>query len=368
VDQQIRFCTAPDGVRIAYATAGSGLPLVKVANWLSHLEFEWRSPVWRHWLEALAAGRCLVRYDERGCGLSDWDVEDLSFEAWVRDLEAVVDALGLERFPLLGISQGGPVAAAYTVRHPDRVSHLIIYGAYARGWAKRGAAAQQELEMQVALTRLGWGKDNPAYRQVFTSQFMPGGTLEQMSWFNDLQRVSTSPDNAARIQREFGNIDIRELLPRVTVPTLVLHCRDEARVPFAEGRLVASLIPNARFVPLEGKNHLPQEGDPCWKPLIAEVQRFLDTGRDDTAIGAMAGSTRPEGLVGNAHPGLLTPREREVAALIARGLSNREIAKALVITERTAESHVQHILDKMEFGSRSQIAAWAAERGLHKPS
>jgi pimeloyl-ACP methyl ester carboxylesterase/class 3 adenylate cyclase len=275
MEQQIRFCTAADGVRIAYATIGSGLPLVKAANWLSHLEFDWQSPVWRHWLEALAAGRRLVRYDERGCGLSDWAVEDLSFEAWVRDLEAVVDAAGLERFPLLGISQGGAVAAAYTVRHPERVSHLIMYGTFARGWSNRGRALRKEFDAQLGLIKLGWGKDNPAYRQVFTSQFMPEATLEQMRWFNDLQRVSTSPENAIRLQKESGKIDVRELLPQVTVPTVVLHCRGDARVPFEEGRLVASLIPNAHFVPLDGNNHLPQEDDPCWEPLIREVRRFL---------------------------------------------------------------------------------------------
>ncbi len=269
--------TAADGARIAYATLGSGLPLVKAANWLSHLEFDWQSPVWRHWPEALAEGRRLVRYDERGCGLSDWAVEDLSFEAWVRDLEAVVDATGLERFPLLGISQGGAVAAAYTVRHPERVSHLIMYGTFARGWSNRGRALRKEFDAQLGLIKLGWGKDNPAYRQVFTSQFMPEATLEQMRWFNDLQRVSTSPENAIRLQKESGKIDVRELLPQVTVPTVVLYCRGDARVPFEEGRLVASLIPNAHFVPLDGNNHLPQEGDPCWEPLIREVRRFLGT-------------------------------------------------------------------------------------------
>lgn len=278
MEQQIRFCTTADGVRIAYATVGDGSPLVKAANWLSHLEFDWNSPVWRHWLEALATGYGLVRYDERGCGLSDWDVGDFSFQAWVRDLEGLIDALGLQRFPLLGISQGGPVAVAYAARHPEKVSHLLLYGTYARGWAKRGQAhALEERQALLTLTKQGWGKDNPAYRQIFTTLFMPGATLEQMRWFNDLQRVSTSPENAARFQIETGKIDVLDLLPYVGVPTLVLHCRDDAVVPFEEGRRLAALIPNARFVPLDGKNHLPQEGDACWEPLIAEVRRFLGT-------------------------------------------------------------------------------------------
>lgn len=366
MDQQIRLCTAADGVRIAYATVGSGPPLVKAANWLSHLEFDWRSPVWRHWLETLASGRRLVRYDERGCGLSDWDVEDLSFEAWVQDLEAVVDTLNLDRFPLLGISQGGSVSVAYAVRHPERVSHLILYGAYALGWAKRGQAAQVEYDMQISLTRLGWGRDNPAYRQVFTSQFMPEATLEQMRWFNDLMRASTSPENAVRIQMEFGKIDVVDLLPRVTVPTIVLHCAGDARVPFEEGRRMAPLIPNCRFVPLEGKNHLPQEGDPCWEPLVAEVRRFLDTAEHVPAVGGVVPPAAED--TGRTLPGGLTAREQEVAGLIARGLTNREIAERLVVTERTAESHVQHILDKLGLSSRGRIAAWAVEQGLHKPT
>ncbi len=367
MDQQIRFCTAPDGVRIAYATVGSGPPLVKSANWLSHLEFDWRSPVWRHWLESLSAERRLIRYDGRGCGLSDWDAEDISFDAMVSDLEAVIDALGLDRFALFGMSQGGPIAGTYAVRHPEKVTHLILYGSFALGRAKRGAASREELETQLALTKYGWGKDDPSYRQVFTTQMMPEATREQMRWFNDLQRVTASPENAIRLQTAMAHIDVTDLLPRISVPTLVLHCQDDARVPFEEGRRMAALIPNARFVPLEGQNHLPQPEDPCWEPIIAEVCRFLGSRTDGTAVDAPALSVRP-GRLGDAHAGLLTPRELEVTGLIARGRSNREIAEALVIAERTAESHVQHILDKLECSSRGQIAAWAVERGLHKPS
>jgi pimeloyl-ACP methyl ester carboxylesterase/DNA-binding transcriptional regulator YiaG len=202
MEQQIRFCTAPDGVRLAYATAGTGPSLVKAANWLSHLEFDWHSPVWRHWLAAFSARHTLVRYDERGCGLSDWDVGELSLDAWVRDLETVVDTLGLERFPLLGISKGGAVAVAYATRHPERVSHLILYGTFARGRLERHYSTH-EIEMAKALenlTEVGWGRDNPAFRQLFTSLFIPDGTVDQMKWFNDLQRISTSPANAARMR------------------------------------------------------------------------------------------------------------------------------------------------------------------------
>ncbi|MCA1573855.1 MAG: alpha/beta hydrolase [Acidobacteria bacterium] len=279
MEQEIHFCTTPDGVRIAYATVGEGPPLVKAANWLNHLEFDWRSPVWRHLLEEFAHNHLLVRYDERGNGLSDWAAEELSFESFVGDLESVVDALGLSRFSLLGISQGGAVAIAYAVRHPERVSHLILYGAYALGWAKRGAPAEEieRRQAQLTLTRLGWGQDNPAFRQLWTTLYMPDATPEQMQWFNDLQRVSTSPENAARLFRELGNIDVLDLLPQVKVPTLVLHCRSEAVAPFEEGRRIAALIPGARFVPLEGRNHLLLEGEPAWEKFITEVRRFLGT-------------------------------------------------------------------------------------------
>lgn len=279
MEQEIHFCTTPDGVRLAYATVGEGPPLVKAANWLNHLEFDWRSPVWRHLLEEFARDHLLVRYDERGNGLSDWAAEDLSFESFVRDLESVVDAVGLSRFSLLGISQGGAVAIAYAVRHPERVSHLILYGAYALGWAKRGAPPEEieQRQAQLTLIKLGWGQDNPAFRQLWTTLYMPDATPEQMRWFNDLQRVTTSPENATRLFRELGNIDVLNLLPQVKVPTLVLHCRSEVVVPFEEGRRLAALIPGARFVPLEGRNHLLLESEPAWAKLIEEVRRFLGT-------------------------------------------------------------------------------------------
>jgi|GEM_PF-210548 len=278
MEQQIHFCTTHDGVRIAYATVGQGPPLVKAANWLSHLEFDWRSPVWRHLLAEFARDHTFIRYDERGNGLSDWKVADLSFDAWVEDVESVVEAAGVDRFPLLGISQGGAVAIAYAVRHPEKVSHLILYGAYARGWAKRESPEEIE-QRQAALTlvRLGWGKDNPAFRQMWTSLYAPDATPEQAQSFNDLQRVSTSPENAVALLNMMGNIDVVDLLPQVKVPTLVLHCRDEAGVPFEEGRLIASSIPDARFVPLDGRNHLLLEGDPSWGDFVKEVRRFLGT-------------------------------------------------------------------------------------------
>jgi class 3 adenylate cyclase/pimeloyl-ACP methyl ester carboxylesterase len=277
IDLPIQFCTTSDGVRIAYSTVGEGPPLVKVANWLSHLEFGWVSPVWRHWGRELSKYNLFVCYDGRGTGLSDWKVESISSETWVHDLETVVDSVGLNRFILLGISQGGATAIAYTVDHPEKVSHLILYGAFARGWAKIGLPQNrmEELQTLAKLTEIGWGRDNPAYRQIFTSMFVPEATTEQTHSFNDLQRMSTSPQLAAKFWIEFGNIDVLDLLPRVTVPTLVLHSRHDAIISFEAGRQIAASIPGARFVPLESKNHILMGNEAAWPQFVAEIRRFV---------------------------------------------------------------------------------------------
>jgi pimeloyl-ACP methyl ester carboxylesterase len=340
-EQQIRFCTSSDGARIAYATAGAGPPLVKAANWLSHLEFDWNSPVWRHWIQALSRDHTLIRYDERGCGLSDWAAEEFSLDAWVGDLEAVVDRLGLERFPLLGISQGGPIAIAYTVRHPERVSRLILYGSYSRGRSHRNLSEREREEREVMLRMIavGWGQDHAAFRQVFTSLFIPEGSPEQVHWFNELQRVSASPENAVRIARTFDDLDVRELAPRLDLPTLVLHATGDLRIPFAEGRLLASLIPGARFVPLEGRNHILVESEPAWPRFIREVRSFLGVPAGEDRPGP-AGDTarrrRVEALFDEAIE--LSPHDR--AALLSRACGSdldlrREVETLLAFAERT---------------------------------
>jgi DNA-binding SARP family transcriptional activator/pimeloyl-ACP methyl ester carboxylesterase len=274
--QDIRFCMTADGVRIAFATAGEGPPLVKTANWLNHLEFDWQSPVWRHLLHELTADFRLIRYDERGNGLSDWKVDDFSIEALVRDLETVVDAAGLDRFPLLGISQGCAVAISYAVRHPERVTCMVLHGGYAKGWRARANPAEiAQREAMLTLVREGWGQDNPAFRQIFTSWYIPDGSLEQWRWWNDLQRISTSPENAVRLMIDLGKIDVTHLLPQVAIPTLVLHSRDDAAVPFAAGRELATSIPGARFLPLNSRNHVILEQEPAWPRFLDEIRGFL---------------------------------------------------------------------------------------------
>lgn len=276
--QEVHFCTASDGAQIAYSTVGEGLPLLKTANWLNHLEYDWESPVFSPLLRTIAADHRLIRYDARGNGLSDWNVQDLSFEAFVRDLETVVEAVGLKRFALLGISQGCAISIAYAVRHPERVSHLVLYGGFARGRRMRGLPEEAaNSAAMVQLMRQGWGQENPAFRQMFTSLFIPGGTPEQMQWWNDLQRITTSPENAIRFREIVDGIEVSDLLPLVKAPTLVLHCRGDAVQPFDEGRRLAAGIPGATFIALEGRNHVPLKGEPAWDRLLAEIRDFIRT-------------------------------------------------------------------------------------------
>jgi len=274
--QEIRFCTTSDGVRIAHATVGGGSPLIKTANWLNHLEYDWDSPIWRHVFRGLARDHRLIRYDARGNGLSDWDVEAISFDAFVNDLEAVVEAAGVERFPLLGISQGCAISIEYAVRNPGRVTRLVLHGGYAQGW--RVSENPAEIARREALQTLilhGWGQNNPAFRQVFTSAFIPEGTPEQFRWMNELMRVSTSPQNAIRILEALSRVDVRNRLPLVRVPTLVLHSRNDGRVPYQRGLELAQGIPNARFITLESNNHLILEHEPEFPRFMTAIRAFL---------------------------------------------------------------------------------------------
>lgn len=275
--QEIRYCTTSDGVRLAYATTGNGPPLVKASNWLTHLDFEWGSPIWRHWYTALSRHHRLVRYDERGNGMSQREVPDVSFDTWVRDLETVVDAAGLDRFPLLGISRGGPIAIAYAVKHPERVTQLVLYGAFGVGLRHVGTPEQLEARHALAsLLRLGWGLKNPAFCKTFTCRFIPEATPEHEQWLDELQRVSTSPANAARLMERDDDIDVRPLLSQVKTPTLVIHCDRDHAVPPDKGRLLAAEIPGARYVSLPSANHLMLEEEPAWSLFLEELGLFLD--------------------------------------------------------------------------------------------
>ena len=280
--QKIQFCVTTDAVRLAYASTGSGYPLVKSANWLNHLDYEWDSPIWKHWLGELPKHNRLIRYDERGNGLSQWDVKEMSLELWVKDLETVVEATGVEKFALLGISQGGAVAITYAVRHPERVSHLVLLGAFSRGLTAHGTEEQiAERRALQTLVRLDWGKNNPDFKSMFTNFFIPhSSTPEQHQWFDDLQRISASPENAARILMLIDEISIRPLLPLVSVPTLVFHADRDRVIPAEEGRILAAEIPGARFVPLSTRNHILLAQEPAWRVFLEELAAFL--GWNDT--------------------------------------------------------------------------------------
>jgi pimeloyl-ACP methyl ester carboxylesterase/DNA-binding CsgD family transcriptional regulator len=354
--QQIRFCRTSDGVQLAYAVSGQGPALVKASNWLSHLEFDWNSPVWRHWMHALSRDNLLVRYDQRGCGLSDWEVENLSFETQVQDLQTVVETLNLERFALLGLSHGAAIAIAFAERFPEKVSHLVLYGGYVRGRLSRVDNPPQieNAHVLLGLIRHGWGQENHAFRQVYTTLFIPEGTSEQVSWFNDLQRLSTSPDIAARLQAVAFSTDVREQAGRLKVPTLVIHGLQDAIVPFSEGRLAAALIPQARFLPLESQNHVLLEDEPAWGRFLAEVRSFLGVGGDAQEEIPPEGSLFPE----------LTPREHEILDLIAQGLDNAEIAGRLVVSQRTVRNHISHIFQKLMVKNRAQAIVLARQAGM----
>lgn len=355
MQQTIRFIKSSDGVRLAVATSGSGAPLIKSANWLSHLEFDWQSPVWRHWFRFLSDGRELVRFDPRGCGLSDWDVEDMSHAAQVADLEAIIDSVGLDRFPLLGVSQGGAACIEYAVRYPERVSQLVLYGCYAEGWAQRDAETRARGEALNVLIREGWGQENPAFRQLFASLFIPDASPEQIRWFSDLMRTTTRPDIAVRILESFGQINVRALLPKVRVPTLVVHARNDARIPYEQGRLLATEIPDARFVTLESRNHILIETEPAWARFQEAFDAFL--GKP---------SSRPKTPVEGEYVDLpeLTARENVILKLVASGAANSDIARQLFISEKTVRNHLTNIFEKLGVDSRAKAIVFARDRGM----
>lgn len=352
ITQDIRFCTSQDGLRLAYASSGKGPVLVRAQHFLTHIELEPQSPVWQPWLAELGRNRTLVRYDARGCGLSDRSPAPLMIDTWVADLDAVVDAAGVERFALFGCSQGASISVAYAARHPERVSCLVLLGGFLSGLMRRHPTPEQikEFNLLQEMVVLGWGRDNPAFRQVFTSLFMPDASPEQMRWFNELERMCTTPEHAARTLAAHADIDVSELAPRVRCPTLVLHARGDARAPFEEGRRIAGLIPGARFVPLESRNHLLLQTEPAFAQCFGEIQAFLE------AQGGVHGS---QGVFPN-----LTPSERALLELLAHGLDNLQISAHMGLTEKTVRNKVSAMFDKLEVASRSQAIVRAREAGF----
>ena len=353
--QEIRFCTSRDGTRIAYARTGRGRLLVRVPGWVSHLEHEPLSPIARHWIAALSARHTLCRYDQRGCGLSDRAPVHLSFEGWVEDLEAVIDACGAEQVALLGTLNGAAVAIAYAARHPARVSKMVLLGAFARGRLRRtpDAQEQEEARIMLELAELGWAREDASFRLCFTVQFMPSGDLAHWRCFDAVLRAATSPSTAVQIMRQLYAVDVSTVCAALRCPTLVFHARGDLRVPFEQGRLLAAAIAGARFVPLDTDNHLLLEHEPAWRAFVQETRTFLDEPLPaERAIRDHAA----------AEP--LTAREREVLELVAVGLANVQIATRLGLCEKTVRNHLTSIFAKMDVSSRAQAIVRAREAGM----
>lgn len=352
--QRIRYVNTPDGVRLAWAEAGTGKTLIKAANWMTHLEYDWESPVWRHWMEFFSRNFRFIRHDERGCGMSDWNAADLSLERWIEDLELVVEAAApTEPFALLGISQGAATCIAYAVKYPERVSHLILYGGYARGGFKHEDTSKARMyRAMIELARFGWGSDNPAFRQVFTSRFVPGASDEQIDWFNELCRKTTSPEMAARLLEARANIDVLPLLKKVQTPTLVIQAREDDVISHTNGHILAAGIPNAEYVELDSKNHVLLDGEPAWTRFCEEILDFT----------GVQGSKYAEDSAFAA----LTPREREVLSHLTEGCTNAQIAANLSISDKTVRNHISNIFDKLGVWTRAQAIVFARDRSFVK--
>lgn len=350
INQEIRFCTSFDGVQLATARYGKGPPLVKAATWLTHIERDLQSPHARQWIDELSRNHSFVTYDTRGCGLSDRAAKDISLDAWVRDLEAVVDALELERFPLLGISCAGATAVAYAAKHPERVSHLILFGAYSTSFFSSEKTAPENLvvaETLLKVARLGWGTGGAAFRQVFVSKFMPHASAEQQHDFDEYQRVTAAPEMAEKCLHAMFNINVRTQAAQVSCPTLIFHARGDQLITFHQGRKLASLIPSARFVPVESENHVPFAGEPCWASITKEIRAFL-------------GETEGSGLAANR----LTARQTQVLQQVAAGQTDKQIAKQLDLSPRTVEMHVAAAMKTLASGTRAEAVHAATQQGL----
>jgi pimeloyl-ACP methyl ester carboxylesterase/DNA-binding CsgD family transcriptional regulator len=347
----VRFCASRDGTRIALTTGGAGPPLVRAAHWLSHLDYERECPLWGPWLNLLGRRHTLIRYDGRGCGLSDREPVDFSLDRCVEDLETVVDSCKLARFVLFGTTIGSITALAYAARHPDRVSHLVLIGGFAVGrMARDPPVLIEETAIELKAIELGWGNDNPAYRQFITSMLIPDATSDQARSHNELMRIAATPQTAIRRLQPFHNVDLREIAPQVRCPALVLHSRFDGRIPFEQGRALATLIPAARFVALDSRNHWVVETEPAWGRFTAEIESFLPGIPDPLPAAGVLDA--------------LTPRELQVIELLAAGLDNGTIGRRLGISAKTVRNRVSLIFDKLGVNSRPQAIVWARDAGF----
>ena len=354
MNQSIRLCTTADGVRLAYAVSGAGPPLVMSATWVSHLEHQWRSFTWRPWLDVFTREYKVLRHDVRGCGLSDRNVSNLSFETCVSDFECVINAASFQRFALVGACGGGPAAIEYAAQHPERVSHLVLYATYARGQWRR-TDRPDEIEkgrVLLDLTRLGWAQEDHTFLQIWASRYQPGGTLEHLRSWSDQMRAATSADTAVRLLQIVWNVDVQEAASKIKCPVLIVHPEGDLTVPVEEARLLASLIPDCRFVPLDSANHMLLADEPAWARLYGEVRDFLG----QSAIASVAsGNTLPLGE--------LTSRERAVLEAIAKGLDNGEIAASLRLSEKTIRNYVTRLFDKIHVKHRYEAIVLARDAG-----
>jgi pimeloyl-ACP methyl ester carboxylesterase/DNA-binding CsgD family transcriptional regulator len=338
--QDVRFCRSVDDVTIAYAVHGSGPPLVIDSCWLSHLQYDWESPVWRHYLTELGKIATVIRFDERGHGLSDRDVHDHGLELRVADLEAVVRHAGLDLFSVLAMSQGGPVTVEYAVRHPEQIARLVFYGSHPGPAAISQTDEDDDLDETLnRLIKVGWERPTPEFRRVFTYLMIPGATEEQMGWLDDLQRRAVTADVAVSARRQRGQANVADLLANITAPTLVLHSLRDRMNDFAYARVLASRIPGARLVGLESDNHIVLEDEPAWPVFLREVTDFLTEG------------TAPDGA--DDVRAVLSTREIEVLSLAAAGRDNAEIAAELTLSVRTVERHLQNIYDKLDLHGKA---------------
>lgn len=357
VRQEISYCTSSDGTQIAYALSGEGSPLVRVANWLTHLEMDWKSSICSHWMRELSKDNTLIRYDLRGSGLSERNTDDLSMEAWIRDLEAIIDDLQLEQFDLLGLCQGGAIAMAYAARHPEKINHLILFGGYSKGALTSGMPEEQKRKAEVlgGMIEVGWGQDDVTFRRIFADLLMPDASDESRNWLAELQRVSVTPEMAARLWRAFHTIDVSYCLQKITSPTLIFHVTGDRMIPYKMGEQIAKEIPSARFVPLPGNNHILLSSDPAWQRFLAEFRTFTGTS-GNVSSGCDIFHLFPE----------LTNRECEVLRLLAKGLSNDQIAESLFISSKTVRNHLYNIFCKLQINSRAQAIVLAREAEIER--